>query len=54
MLIPTKVGLNGIMISMKRNNVLKAYDNLVANIREENEEKKVHLAKNMRIHIVCI
>ena len=26
-LIPTKVGLNGVMISMKRNNVLKAYEN---------------------------
>lgn len=45
MLIPTKVGLNGIMISMKRNNVLKAYDNLVANIREENEEKKSAFSK---------
>ncbi len=45
MLIPTKVGLNGIMISMKRNNVLKAYDNLVANIREENEEKKNAFSK---------
>jgi len=45
MLIPTKIGLNGIMISMKRNNVLKAYDNLVANIREENEEKKSAFSK---------
>ena len=45
MFIPTKVGLNGIMISMKRNNVLKAYDSLVANIREENEEKKAALTK---------
>src|SRR5574344_276395 len=45
MFIPTKVGLNGIMISMKRNNVLKAYDNLVANIKEENEEKKAAFTK---------
>jgi hypothetical protein len=45
MLIPTKIGLNGIMISMKRNNVLKAYDNLVANIREKNEEKKSAFSK---------
>lgn len=45
MFIPTKVGFNSIMISMKRNNVLKAYDNLVANIREENEEKKAALTK---------
>ena len=28
MFIPTKVGINGFMISIKRNNVLKAYDNL--------------------------
>ena len=27
LLIPTKVGINGMMISMKRNNVLKAYEN---------------------------
>ena len=37
MFIPTKLGLNSIMISMKRNNVLKAYDNLVANMKIENE-----------------
>lgn len=45
MFIPTKLGLNSVMISMKRNNVLKAYDNLVANIREENEEKKAAFTK---------
>lgn len=39
-LIPTKLGINGVLISMKRNNVLKSYENLVANIREEDEEKK--------------
>lgn len=26
MLIPTKIGINGLLISMKRNNVIKAYD----------------------------
>ena len=26
MLIPTKIGINGMLISMKRNNVLKAYE----------------------------
>ena len=45
MFIPTKLGLNSIMISMKRNNVLKAYDNLVANMKIENEEKKNALTK---------
>ena len=27
-LIPTKIGFNGMMISVKRNNVLKAYEAL--------------------------
>jgi hypothetical protein len=27
MLIPTKIGINGMLISMKRNNVLKAFEN---------------------------
>ncbi len=26
MLIPTKIGINGMLISIKRNNVLKAYE----------------------------
>ena len=30
LLIPTKVGINGLLISMKRNNVLKAYENYLA------------------------
>lgn len=45
MFIPTKLGLNNIMISMKRNNVLKAYDNLIANMKVDNEEKKNALKK---------
>ena len=35
LLIPTKVGINSMLISMKRNNVLKAYDNY----NKENTEK---------------
>ncbi len=40
LLIPTKVGINSFIITMKRNNMLKAYENYNANIRNENEEKK--------------
>lgn len=39
-LMPTRVGLNGIIINMKRNGLLKAYDNYNANLRNENEDKK--------------
>lgn len=45
LLTPTKVGINGIIISMKRNNLLKAYDNYTANIRNENEDKKAQATK---------
>ena len=34
LLIPTKVGINGIIINMKRNNLLKAYDNYNANLNK--------------------
>ena len=37
LLIPTKIGINGMLISIKRNNVLKAYENY---INSENVEKK--------------
>lgn len=40
LLIPTKVGINGIIISMKRNNLIKAYENYNANLRNDNEDKK--------------
>ena len=40
LLIPTKVGINGIIISMKRNNLIKAYENYNANHRNDNEDKK--------------
>lgn len=44
LLIPTKVGINGMMISVKRNNVLKAYENLM-NYKEDIQEKKEGLSK---------
>lgn len=38
-LIPTRVGLNSVMISIKRNSLLKAYNNYLANNKEENLKK---------------
>ena len=29
LLTPTKIGINGMLISIKRNNVLKGYDNYI-------------------------
>ena len=43
MLVPTKIGINGMLISMKRNNVLKAYENFIK--IEENEDKKEQIEK---------
>lgn len=40
MLIPTKIGINGMLISIKRNNVLKAYEIEQQNETEEDTEKK--------------
>ena len=44
LLIPTKIGINGMIISMKRNNILKAYENL--NSLKEQDKKEV-LTKKM-------
>ena len=44
MLVPTRVGFNSLMISMKRNNLLKAYE-AVINFQEEDKEKKELLNK---------
>ena len=44
LLIPTKIGLNGMIISMKRNNVLKAYEALN---EAETQEKKEVLTKKL-------
>ena len=41
--IPTKIGINGMLISMKRNNVMKAYEAFVTkedSSKEEIIEKK--------------
>ena len=44
LLIPTKIGINGMIISIKRNNVLKANEALKST---ENKEKKEILTKKM-------
>lgn len=43
-LTPTRVGFNGMMISVKRNNLLKAYE-AFKSFNEEDKEKKEHLSK---------
>ena len=43
-LIPTRVGINSIMISVKRNNLLKVFNNY-ENAKEENSEQKDSLLK---------
>ena len=44
LLIPTRIGLNGMIISIKRNNVMKAFDNLNEN---KDQEKKEALTKKL-------
>lgn len=44
LLIPTKIGLNSIMISLKRNNILKIYENLND---AKDQEKKDSLTKKL-------
>ncbi len=44
LLTPTKIGINGMLISIKRNNVIKAYENYV-NVDEENSSKKEEIEK---------
>lgn len=38
-LIPTRVGLNGVMITIKRNSLIKAYNNYLQNGNEDNSKK---------------
>ena len=45
LLIPTKVGINGIIINMKRNGLLKAYEHYNANMRNEDEDKRATATK---------
>lgn len=47
LLIPTRVGINGVMISMKRNNVLKVYENYVEAQKLEDVAKKDIIAKKL-------
>lgn len=44
-LVPTKIGINNVIISIKRNNVLKNYDTFEAMTKEDNENKKEMLEK---------
>lgn len=41
MLIPTKIGLNSVMISIKRNNVLKAYEASMQSKNEDSMQKEI-------------
>ena len=46
-LIPTKIGINGLLISMKRNNVIKSFENYIQdndNYNKEEMEKKYDIA----------
>lgn len=45
MLIPTRVSINNMMISIKRNNLIKAYSNYISAVEEDNIEKKEELLK---------
>ena len=47
LLIPTKVGLNGMMISIRRNNVLKAYENSWNIEKIEDAGKKEQISKKL-------
>lgn len=45
MLVPTKIGINGVIISMKRNNILKSYEAVKQLSNEKDENKKELLEK---------
>ena len=45
MLIPTRVGINSMMISMKRNNLIKVYNNYLIAVEEDDIERKEALLK---------
>ena len=44
-LIPTRIGINGMLINMKRNSVLKAFSHYEENINNEDINKKEALFK---------
>lgn len=41
LLIPTKIGINSMLISMKRNNVLKAYEAVMQSEKEDSNQKEI-------------
>lgn len=41
LLIPTKIGINSMLISMKRNNVLKAYEAVTQSEKEDSNQKEI-------------
>ena len=45
LLTPTKTGINGMIISMKRNNVIKAYENYEDSLSNDEETKKDEIEK---------
>ena len=45
LLIPTRLGINGMLINMKRNALLKAFNNYIENINNEDINKKESLFK---------
>ena len=45
LLIPTRLGINGMLINMKRNALLKAFNNYIENINNEDISKKEALFK---------
>ncbi len=45
MMIPTKVSINSMMISMKRNNLIKVYLNYILAVEENDIDKKEMLLK---------
>ena len=47
MLIPTKIGINGLLISMKRNNVIKAYDAFINEKQNDDINKSEALEKKI-------
>ena len=47
LLIPTKVGINGMMISLKRNNVLKSYENTLNLDKIDDANKKESIRKKL-------
>ncbi len=45
LMIPTKIGINGMLISIKRNNMIKAYDQYIKSSEEEDQNKKEEIEK---------